>query len=86
VSNSIAAARAGKHVFVEKPFTLSKTDAEAAQGVVCLGAKFDGRLLRGGLRFLSRRAEASPRINRAALRVVKAKVQMRATDVAALPG
>ena len=26
----IAAARAGKHVFVEKPFTLSKTDAEAA--------------------------------------------------------
>jgi predicted dehydrogenase len=26
----IAAARAGKHVFVEKPFTLSKADAEAA--------------------------------------------------------
>jgi predicted dehydrogenase len=26
----IAAARAGKHVFVEKPFTLSKTEAEAA--------------------------------------------------------
>ncbi len=26
----IAAARAGKHVFVEKPFTLSKTSAEAA--------------------------------------------------------
>lgn len=26
----IAAARAGKHVFVEKPFTLSKSDAEAA--------------------------------------------------------
>ncbi len=26
----IAAARAGKHVFVEKPFTLSKRDAEAA--------------------------------------------------------
>jgi predicted dehydrogenase len=26
----VAAARAGKHVFVEKPFTLSKTDAERA--------------------------------------------------------
>ena len=29
-AQAIAAARAGKHVFVEKPFTLSKRDAEAA--------------------------------------------------------
>jgi predicted dehydrogenase len=30
VAQVIAAARAGKHVFVEKPFTLAKADAEAA--------------------------------------------------------
>ena len=40
----IVAAAAGKHVFCEKPFTLTKKDAEAARGVLTAALEV-GRIL-----------------------------------------
>jgi predicted dehydrogenase len=61
----IAAAKAGKHVFVEKPFTLSKADAEAAVAA-CRAA---GRVMALGhnRRFLPATAEMKAQLSAGAI-------------------